>query len=99
LESHISDETALQLLKLTDEGVNLQTLDKTTRMGGNFLENFRKRMYREGLVSLWRIYPKRNVILAVLGISAAYFQVDQGRSIQEVDSSAVHGLVAFREIE
>jgi hypothetical protein len=47
-ESHISDDTALQLLKLTDEGVNLQILDKTTRMGGDFLENFRKRMSREG---------------------------------------------------
>jgi len=29
-ESHISDDTALQLLELTDEGVNLQILDKTT---------------------------------------------------------------------
>ena len=47
-ESQISDETALQLLKLTDEGVDLQILDKTTRMGGDFLENFRKRMGMEG---------------------------------------------------
>ena len=44
-ESHISDDTALQLLKLTDEGVDLQILDTTpTKVGGNFLENFRKRV-------------------------------------------------------
>jgi len=47
-ESHISDDTALQLLELTDEGVNLQILNKTTRMEGDFLENFRKRMGKEG---------------------------------------------------
>jgi hypothetical protein len=43
-ESHISDETALELLKLTDEGVNLQILDKTTKVGGDFLKNFRKKV-------------------------------------------------------
>ena len=43
-ESHISDDTALQLLKLIDEGVNLQILDRTTEAGGDFLENFRKRV-------------------------------------------------------
>ena len=43
-KSHISDETALELLKLTDEGVNLQILDKTTKVGGDFLENFRKKI-------------------------------------------------------
>ena len=42
-ESHISDETALQLLMLIDEGVDLQILDETTEKGGDFLENFRKR--------------------------------------------------------
>jgi hypothetical protein len=35
-ESHISDETALQLLKLTDEGVDLQILDTTTKPVGIF---------------------------------------------------------------
>jgi hypothetical protein len=43
-ESHISDETALQLLKLIDEGVDLQILDTTTRPRGDFLENFRKKV-------------------------------------------------------
>jgi len=44
-ESHISDDTALQLLKLTDEGVDLQILDTMpTKVGGNFLKNFRKRV-------------------------------------------------------
>ena len=43
-ESQISDETALQLLKLADEGVDLQILDKTTNAGGDFLENFRKKV-------------------------------------------------------
>ena len=44
-ESHISDDTALQLLKLIDEGVDLQILDRTTEAwGGDFLENFRKRV-------------------------------------------------------
>ena len=51
-ESHISDETALQLLKLTDEGVDLQILDTTTEAGGDFLENFRKKVC--GLSSLKR---------------------------------------------
>jgi len=43
-ESHISDEIALQLLTLIDEGVDLQILDRTTKGGGDFLENFRKRV-------------------------------------------------------
>jgi hypothetical protein len=51
-ESHISDETALQLLKLADEGVDLQILDATTQAGGDFLENFRKKVC--GLSSLQR---------------------------------------------
>ena len=48
--SHISDETASQLLNLVDEGVDLQILDKTTEAGGNSLENFRKKVC--GLASL-----------------------------------------------
>ena len=40
--SHITDETALQLLNLTNEGVDLQILDIMTEGGGDFLENFRK---------------------------------------------------------
>jgi hypothetical protein len=43
-ESHISDEIALELLKLTDEGVDLQILDATTGAHGDFLENFRKKI-------------------------------------------------------
>ena len=43
-ESHINDEIALELLKLIDEGVNLQILDQTTKVGGDFLENFRKKV-------------------------------------------------------
>ena len=43
-ESHISDEIALELLKLTDEGVDLQILDTTTGAHGDFLENFRKKI-------------------------------------------------------
>ena len=43
-ESDISDDTALELLKLTDDGVDLQILDTTTRACGDFLENFRKRV-------------------------------------------------------
>jgi hypothetical protein len=50
--SHISDETASQLLNLVDEGVDLQILDKTTDAGGDFLENFRKNIC--GLASLKR---------------------------------------------
>ena len=42
--SHITDETALQLLELADEGVDLQIRDQTTRGGGDFLENFRKKV-------------------------------------------------------
>ena len=40
--SDIPDETALQLLQLVDEGVDLQIVDLT--MVGDFLENFRKRI-------------------------------------------------------
>ena len=40
--SHITDETAVQLLNLTNEGVDLQILDMMTEGGGDFLENFRK---------------------------------------------------------
>jgi len=43
-ESDISDDTTLQLLKLVDEGVDLQILDMTTEGGGDFLDNFRKRV-------------------------------------------------------
>jgi hypothetical protein len=43
-ESDMTDETALQLLKLADEGVDLQILDQTPERGGDFLENFRKRV-------------------------------------------------------
>jgi hypothetical protein len=39
---NITDETALQLLQLADEGLNLQIFDISIR--GCFLENFRKRM-------------------------------------------------------
>ena len=44
-ESHISDETALELLKLTNDGVNLQIVDTTTRARGDFLANFRKKVF------------------------------------------------------
>jgi len=44
-ESHISDETALKLLHLVEEGGDLQVRDLETR--GNFLENFRNRMNGE----------------------------------------------------
>jgi len=50
--SHISDETASQLLNLVDEGVDLKIFDETTDAGGNFLENFRKKVC--GLASLKR---------------------------------------------
>jgi hypothetical protein len=43
--SRISNETAMTLLKLVDEGAKFQILD--TFNGGDFLENFRKRMGRE----------------------------------------------------
>ena len=43
-ESHISDETALELLKLADEGVDLQILDTTTRARGDLLEILRKKV-------------------------------------------------------
>jgi len=44
-ESRISDEISMALLELVDKGVNFQILD--TFDGGDFLENFRKRMDRE----------------------------------------------------
>jgi len=47
LDDEIRDETALQLLQLVDEGVDLQILDQTT--GNNFLENFRNRMHKQSL--------------------------------------------------
>ena len=46
-KSDISDETALQLLKLADEGLELQIFDIS--IGGYFLENFRKRMCEQGV--------------------------------------------------
>lgn len=42
LKSHITDETAFQLLQLVDKGVHLQIIDETE--GGDFLRNFRSRM-------------------------------------------------------
>ena len=44
-ESHISDETALQLLQLVENGVDLQICDLETR--GDFLRKLRKRMNEE----------------------------------------------------
>jgi hypothetical protein len=46
-KSDISDETALQLLQLADEGLDLQIFDIS--IGGCFLENFRKRMCEQGV--------------------------------------------------
>ena len=46
-KSDISDETALQLLQLADEGLNLEIFDMS--IGGCFLENFRKRMREQGV--------------------------------------------------
>jgi hypothetical protein len=46
-KSNIPDDTAIQLLQLVDEGVDLQIVDLT--MGGDFLENFRNRMHEEKL--------------------------------------------------
>ena len=44
----ITDETALQLLQLTDEGLHLQIFDLS--MGGcNFLKRFRERMCEQGI--------------------------------------------------
>jgi len=44
----ITDETALQLLELTDEGLDLQIFDLS--MGGcNFLKKFRERMCEQGI--------------------------------------------------
>ena len=42
----ITDETTLQLLQLTDEGLDLQIVD--LKMGGDFLQSFRKRRYAQG---------------------------------------------------
>jgi hypothetical protein len=42
-----SDETAMELLKLVDEGAKFQILVTFEGRGGDFLENFRKRMGRE----------------------------------------------------
>lgn len=44
-KSHMTDETAAQLLQLVDEGVDLQIIDDFK--GGNFLENFRNRMHEQ----------------------------------------------------
>jgi len=44
----ISDDTALQLLQLTDEGVDLQIIDSDG--GRELLKYFRERMYEEGLL-------------------------------------------------
>jgi len=44
-ESHISDETALQLLQLVEEGVDLQICELTTRR--DLLKKFRERMKGE----------------------------------------------------
>ena len=55
-ESHISDETALELLKLADEGVDLQILDTTTRPREDFLKNFRKVCSLSSTDSLQRKY-------------------------------------------
>ena len=46
-KSDINEETALQLLQLADEGLNLQIFDIS--IGGYFLENFRKRMCGQGV--------------------------------------------------
>ena len=45
--SHITDETALQLLQLADEGVGLQIRDR--RIDGDFLESFRNRMRKNSV--------------------------------------------------
>jgi hypothetical protein len=44
-KSHMTEETAAQLLQLVDEGVDLQIIDELK--GGNFLENFRNRMHEQ----------------------------------------------------
>ena len=43
----ISDGSALQLLQLTNEGIDLQIVDLT--MGGDFLLNFREKRYMQGI--------------------------------------------------
>jgi len=45
LKGHITDETALQLLQLVDEGVDLQIVDE--ERGSDFLENFRTRTCKQ----------------------------------------------------
>ena len=45
--SRITDETALQLLQLADEGVKLHIRDRT--IDGDFLENFRNRMRKNSV--------------------------------------------------
>jgi hypothetical protein len=45
-DTDISHETAIQLVQLADQGVDLQIVDLT--MGGDFLENFRDWMHEEG---------------------------------------------------
>ncbi|KIM39383.1 hypothetical protein M413DRAFT_198594 [Hebeloma cylindrosporum] len=45
--SDMTDETALRLLRLTEEGVDLEIGDLTE--SGDFLQNFRKRMCVEGV--------------------------------------------------
>ena len=56
----ISDETALQLLKLTNEGVDLQILDRTAKGGGDFLENFRKMVCN---LSSTKLYSSSRIIV------------------------------------
>ena len=43
-KSDLSDDLAVQLLQLTDEGVDLQIIDKVT---GDLLEDFRNRMHEQ----------------------------------------------------
>jgi hypothetical protein len=47
------DETALQLLQLVDEGVDLQISDQS--IGGDFLENFRNGTHKQGV---WIARPR-----------------------------------------
>jgi hypothetical protein len=43
----ITDETAIQLLRLSDKGLDLQIFDIS--IGGDFLQNFRKRMCEQSV--------------------------------------------------
>jgi len=54
-ESHISDETALQLLQLVEEGVDLQICELWT--GSDFLKIFRERMKKEKINSFLYTLP------------------------------------------